>query len=117
MPIIIRSESDESVATNSSLTAIVTVLVLFAVFALGYFAWWVPSQAATPLVIEHQTTVHDQAAPSTTTIVTPAPQQPVIIQGAPGPKGDTGPKGDPPQNTGPDAPGNIGDNAPVSTGR
>ncbi len=122
MPVVIRNESDVDVEARSSLAVIITVLVLAAVFVLGYFAWYVPNQAASSTVI-----VHDQAAPapSTTivnppsqTIVNPPAQTPVIVQGQPGPKGDTGPKGpkgDPPD---PNGPGNIGDNpAPSTTGQ
>lgn len=119
MPVVIREESVDSVETRSSLAVILTVLVLAAVFALGYFAWYVPNQAAAanPTVIEHQTdVVHDQPAttPPTTIVNTPAPQAPVVVQGQPGPKGDQGAQG--PQGPKGDPPGNIGDNAPVTTG-
>ena len=84
MPIIIKNESEESVASNSTMAVIATLLGVIIILAIGYFAWYAPSQA-NAVVIDHQTVVHDQGnpAPSTTT----------IIQGQPGAAGATGATG------------------------
>lgn len=84
MPIIIKNESEESASNKSTLAVIATLVGVMVVFAVVYFAWYAPSQAA-PVVIDHQTVVHDQG--------TPPPSTTTIIQGQPGATGATGAQG------------------------
>ena len=73
---------DPSSGERSAWTMLVVILVLIiAVMAIGYFAWWAPSR---------QTTV-DVPQPAVTT---PGPQQPPA-PAAPGPSGMPGPSGAP----------------------
>ncbi len=101
-----RFYTTESGESNwAPIAVIMTVLVV--VMAMGYFFWYVPSQAVP--VATHDVIVNNPtpSAPSTpTTVIIPS------SPGVPGPKGDSGPKGSPGAPGSPGASGSPGSPGP-----
>jgi hypothetical protein len=115
MPTYITHESEDSATSRSLLTVIATVVVLAAVFLIGYFAWWGPAHTGMPMT-ENQTVIHDQgAAPSTTIVNPPSTPAPIVIQGQAGPKGDQGNQGDQGDKGDTGGKGNSSDPPPTTT--
>lgn len=99
-PVVVRDTTVVRDDTESSglMVLIVVLLVIAGALAIGYFAWWAPSQTAAP-VIDRSTVIHDNTNPQPT-IVNPPTNNTIIVPGQsgqpgqPGPRGDQGPKGD-----------------------